>query len=82
MTWLAYLHQISSTMYKGCVLIMNSSVVHYLLIILMHTAIQVVYHHYMLVSFVNVCGMLNFDTFVLSKNISQQNEQPKDKQWR
>ena len=36
-----------------------------LLLVLMHAAIQAVYCHYMLTPFVNVCGMLNFGTFVL-----------------
>ena len=40
-----------------------------LLIVLTHVAIQVVYSHYMLTLPWNVCGMLNFDIFVLSKKI-------------
>ena len=62
--------------YEHC--IMNS--VDAFLVLLTHAAIKVAYHNYMLTSCVNVCGMLNFNTFVPSKKISSLNEQPKDKQ--
>ena len=38
--------------------------------LLTHVAIQIVYCHHMLHLLWNVCDMLNFDTFILSKKIS------------
>ena len=47
-----------------------------------YVAVQIVYYYcYILTPLWNVCDMLNFDTFVLSKKISQYNEQPKDSLW-